>query len=135
MADPESPAGPRILDIMPLIRLRQKQACTHPSCEVATDEAEILCVMCGAPLNPWDVLRDLADHHEQWKAKEAELQAVIAKQLAEHDAWIARANTDRKRLHDEIAHLTDVKNRLGNEDIAGERLVNIARRKRRGPKK
>ena len=123
------PAG-KILDLVPMIRRRQKSGCEHLHVEIGDPEASLTCCDCGAELDPWLYLRTLANDPERWEKREGDYHARWVQIEAEHNAWLARINETRQRLAAEIQHLTDVKNRLSNEMIGDARLGSLAARRR-----
>jgi len=108
------PAG-KILDLIPMIRRRQKAGCEHLHVEVGDPEASLTCCDCGAELDPWQYIRTLANAPERWEEERAQYDAAWDKLVKEHEAWLARVN---------------VKNRLSNEQIGDARLGSLAARRR-----
>ena len=65
----------------------KKPYCAHRHFEVSMREADVSCTDCGAQLDPWTVLRDLATKHEGlW-------------------GWVAQMERTKKDLADEIEAL------------------------------
>jgi hypothetical protein len=123
--------GGGVTSIEPYIRRRKRSACPHLQVDVCDDEARVVCVDCDAELDPWWVLRNMAHRHEVLTAHYESQRQEMAAQVDKHNAWIATANETIVAYNQQIQHLCDVKNRLSNEHIGGERLGTLARRRPR----
>jgi hypothetical protein len=127
--------GGGVINIEPFIRRKKRSACHHIHVEVDDDAASLTCIDCDAELDPWWFLRRQAHNREEWQAsidaRRQEMDALVEK----HNAWVVKANETIRECNAQIQHLYDVKNRLGNALINGERLGNLARRRprRRAP--
>jgi Skp family chaperone for outer membrane proteins len=115
-----------ILDLRPRIVLKQQRDCDHEHMSVGMETAEVSCDDCGAPLDPWWALRELASRHQDvevrieamrahYAAEEQRIQDELAKVVEAADATIARHQAD-------IAALLETKKRLHNEQINGRPL-------------
>lgn len=120
-----------VLDLQPYIRRRARSACKHNHVEVDDDAASLTCVDCDADLDPWWYIRKLAHDVEVQRAYYDDLHKKADAQIAQHAAWIEEANARIRAYNADIQHLTDVKSKLQNEHINGERLGTVARRHRR----
>src|SRR5512138_294329 len=126
MPDPQGGEGGKgILDLVPLIRARQKAACAHVHVEVAMDAAELTCTDCGVDLDPWWYIRQQCLEHQA-------IEAYYQKRVDDHNAWTVKANEIVTRLNAEIAHLVETKNRLSNVSVNGRLLGHVAARSRGG---
>jgi len=119
-----------VIDLLPAIRRRANRDCQHRNVEVGHRENELVCTDCGAALDPWQLIRAFADDDARWREYHEELRSTAAKQVAEHDEWLARINERRKQLTADIQHLQDTKIRLQQETINGVRVGIAARRRR-----
>lgn len=133
MADPTtaSDAEPSILDIdqdiidfEPFLRRKRSSVCPHDEADVDDDLPSLTCRACGAELDPWWFLRRLAHEEiglfEQMDRLDAHLRAAAL-----------RANAKIAALNAEIQRLTEIKNRLWNEQVDGRPLGTLTRRRRR----
>lgn len=123
--------GGEVLSIEPRIRRRQQQECKHHHVEVDDTAASLTCLDCKAELDPWWYLRNMAHHDDLWEARHNAQKKEMADQIAQHEAWLAKANETIQKYNAEIQHLVDVKNRLSNEYVDGIRVGSLARRLRR----
>lgn len=133
MSDGPSGVSGGVINIVPLIRQRQAQACKHAYVEVDDDAASLTCSACGAELDPWWFLRRMAHDEVRFRAYYAELDNEGKALIAKHNAYLASANEAILRLNNEIGALVATKNRLWNESINGVPLGSLARRRRRRP--
>ncbi len=123
--------GGGVIAIEPFIRRKRLGACEHHHVEVDDVAASLTCCDCGVALDPWTYLRWLARQDEIWTRRHDEEKKEMADMVAKHNAWIAEANQRITDYNAAVQHLVDVKNRLSNEVIGGERLGAMARRRRR----
>ncbi len=123
--------GTDITNIEPFIRRRKKRSCPHLHVEVCDDAQSLSCVDCDVELDPWWFLRNWAHNEEAWDAHLAAQQRQMDAMFAKHNAWVEQANVTIADYNQQIQHLCDVKNRLQNEVIGGERLGSLARRRPR----
>ena len=123
-----------LLDLQPMIRKRKQDACEHDHAEVSLSTAELDCVDCGAPIDPWWYLRKLATEDEQRREYNEEFQREVDKQTAQGRAAIERLNADIQKANAEIRRLIEMKNTLQNERMPDGRTLGThaaGRRRRR----
>lgn len=121
-----------ILDLKPLIRARAAAACTHEYVAVDMTSAELECVDCGAPLDPWWYIRKLAESDAAFRAHMAEMQSRFDAILLDGNAKIELLNAQIQRKNAEVCRLTDAWNDLANRTTPdGKILGNVARKRRR----
>lgn len=112
-------AAGEVIDLAPIIRRRQQSSCAHESFDVGMTEAIVVCRACGAPLDPWWVLRSIVERREQQEEEEA-----ARKQAAEATllAWLQSAQAEATRISQDIARLHHERNRLlADPVLAGRR--------------
>ncbi len=123
--------GGGVISLEPLIRRRKQRACKHVHVEVDDDAASLTCITCDAEIDPWWYIRRLASHEVRVREHYDEINRQGLAAIEKHNAWVVTANATIQRLNAEIQHLADVKNKLTNESVNGERLGTVARRHRR----
>lgn len=114
---------PELLDLVPRLKRKLASECKHRYAEVDDEAASLTCVDCGAELDPWWYIRQLARDADA----DAEERRVAR---AHYEQWCAQANAKVARLQGEIAELTNAKNRLWNEQVNGAPLGSQVRRRR-----
>lgn len=124
-----------VIDIRPFIRRKQQEVCDHNHVEVSFKAAELNCVDCGVDLDPWWYIRNCCAHEEAWAKHRADQEREIDDKIAKANKVIAQINAEIERKNAEISHLTDVKNKLGNERAPDGRLLLDAARRHRPRKK
>ena len=121
-----------IVDLRPYIRRKQQLTCSHQHTEVGHEgDASLTCGDCGAEIDPWWFIRRLSDWETRLKERHREYTVAYEAKVKEGEALVAKLNAMISRLNDEIGHPYDVKNRLSNESINGQRLGAAAARRRR----
>lgn len=123
--------GGGVIPIEAFIRRKKKGTCPHLHVEVDDDAASLSCSDCDAELDPWWFLRYQARNQELWEAHTQAQQKELDEVVEKHNRWVAQANETIRIFNAQIQHLCDVKNRLSNEMIGGERLGSLARRRPR----
>lgn len=113
-----------VIDIGPRLQKKKQKTCDHSNCAVDMDAAALWCLDCDLPLDPWWFIRRDASSRDAALAQRNKL-------YERHEKWCQDVKALEVRLTAEIQHLYDVKNRLQNESVHGERLGNLARRRRR----
>lgn len=123
-----------VVNLLPRIAARRRAMCSHDSSVIDYDVAELECADCGAPLDPWWVLRKMArddsDRVDRWIGQ---VMAESERIVAEANERIANLNETIRRLNAEVQSLSDAADRLRNETIGGVRVGNVARRRRSKP--
>ncbi len=117
---------PPILDLRPRLVAKKIRECRHAHLEI-DDDPLLQCADCGAEIDPYDYIRDLARFEKEHRAEQ---DAAHKRYLA----WCAAANERVQRLQDEINALLAAKNRLWNEQVNGQPLgTQVKRCDRRKP--
>jgi len=120
-----------IIDLRPYIRRKQQLACSHQHVEVGHEgDASLACTDCGAEIDPWWFIRRLGDWEHRLKERHRDYIVAYDTKVKEGEALVAKLNATIARLNGEISHLYDVRNRLSNESVNGQRLSAAARRRR-----
>ncbi len=121
-SDPDKPDATGVVDLALYIAKKRTTTCKHPSVEVDDTIMSLSCASCGAEIDPWWFLRQLA-------ADELGARARNQKRVDDFNAWVDRARATETRLRGEIAA---TKNRLWNEQINGRPLgTQVVKRRRR----
>jgi hypothetical protein len=108
-----------MLDLAPALRRKRAAQCKHPTVSVSDHEASATCDDCGAEIDPWLLLRQIANH---WDKYQARVDTEIDTKLAEGNAKLSELN--RRIAHNtaELNELIERKNRLWNTPINGRPL-------------
>lgn len=125
----------RLLDLRPLIKRKQQEACKHDWATVSMTVAVLTCDDCDAPLDPWWYLRHICQRDEEMLAWRKRQEEVVDDKIEEVNKSIARGNETIMRLNAEIKRLTDLKSELFNERVGDRQLGAIAARPNRRVKK
>ena len=116
---------PALLDLGPRLLARKRSTCAHPSIEIDDELPSLTCAECGAEIDPYAHLRELADSEHAWYAHLDELRT---KYRDEH----TRLSAKIRHLVDEVNALVAKKNQLWNERAPDGRLLGqVMRRPRR----
>lgn len=109
----------QVIDLAPRLRRKRQDSCRHEEFSVDDVLPDVTCDLCGAQIDPWFVLRTMA---HRWDEMEARVKREVAEAVAKGTAAIEQMNRQIERLNVELAELTERKNRLWNEQIAGRPL-------------
>lgn len=123
-----------LIDLAPFIKRKKIAECDHPTASVDDDVASLTCDTCGHEIDPWWWMRKLAREPELFEKQFQDQERRIREQNQVIIDLTTRANETITRLNEEISHLYDVKNRLGNEEVSGQHLGTAARQMRRRKK-
>ena len=117
-----------VIDFCQALRRRQQGQCLHKNVEVSFESADLSCIDCGAPMDPWTYIRALCDETHTFCVER------LAKKK-EMDEWLEKVrrieleHTERiARLNAEVNRLTEIWYELANRSVDGRLLVHIARR-------
>lgn len=122
-----------VTSIEPLIRRRKQRACPHDHVQVSFEEAELECIDCGAALDPWSYIRQMAKQDDAYRAYQDKLRLETEELIERYNTTVHTAQEHIARLNADIHALVETKNRLVNERVGDRLLGHITRRpKRRG---
>jgi hypothetical protein len=138
LSDPVAPVpGAKIIRIDQWIIRRKRAVCEHV--EVVVDEYHdsLECVTCGAEIDPYVWIRDLADRAEAWSASwdavASDKTNEINRRIAQHNAQFIDREERLRKLTEQIRLLEQRKERLeqgvGVRDEHGHKKP-----RRRGPR-
>lgn len=112
------PAG-KVLDLAPMLRRKRAGACKHPTVLIDDGAASATCEDCGAEIDPWLLLRQIANERDDYDAR---IDAELAAKLAEANAHLDKLRRQLAYYTDEVNELIERRNRLWHEQINGKPL-------------
>jgi len=118
----------KLLDLQPRLRLKLQASCSHQFVSVDMSAADLTCDECGAEIDPWWYLRDLAkrnDAHLAWHQKVID---DVNQRVDAFNADIADMNDRIRKLNDEINRLNNRRLELANTTVNGIRVGSRRRR-------
>lgn len=124
MSDPVEPVpGAKVIRLDQWVKRRQRATCEHIEVVVDDDHPSLECVTCGAAVDPWYWIRQLAERSEQWQASWDAVQkdklAEINHQIEQHNAMVVHRNEKIARLNEQIRRLEDRKRSLEPDPGSG----------------